>query len=63
MLLVFNEKRVRTDTGQDTTGSDSNALFYPDSSAPEVRYTSMWVFSSQQAPGVRATVGLFTRHS
>lgn len=47
MLLVFNEKRVRTDAGQDTSGSDSNALFYPVSS-PESRYTSVSVFSSKQ---------------
>lgn len=48
MLPVFNEKRVWTDTGQDTSGSDSSALFYPESSSPEGRYTSMSVFSSKQ---------------
>lgn len=48
MLPVFNEKRVWTDTGQDTSGSDSSALFYPESSSPEGRYTSTSVFSSKQ---------------
>lgn len=48
MLPVFKEKRVWADAGQDTSGCDSNALFYPVSSSPEGRYTSMSVFSSKQ---------------